>query len=365
MAATVRGGTRPDAGGGADGLDFTVPPELSARAPAEARGVARDGVRMLVGRRAGPHTAHHRFDELPALLDPGDLLVVNDSGTLPAALTGRLPEGAAVVLHLSSAQPDRHGRYLVELRRPTAGAAAYYEPGTSPARAGLRIDLPGGGTAGLTAALTPRLWHADLHLPGGLTGYLARHGRPIRYGYVDRDWPIEAYQTVVAAVPGSSEMPSAARPFTTRTVAHLAARGVLVAPVTLHTGVASPEAHEAPYAERFHVPESTAALVGAVRSAGGRVVAVGTTVVRALESAADADGAVRAADGWTDLVITPERGVRAVDGLLTGWHEPRASHLLMLEAVAGRPLLERCYAEALQARYLWHEFGDVNLLLAR
>ncbi|GJF27662.1 S-adenosylmethionine:tRNA ribosyltransferase-isomerase [Kitasatospora sp. NE20-6] len=347
------------------GYDFTVPPELSARAPAEARGLARDGVRLLVGHRDGPTVAHHRFTDLPDLLEPGDLLVVNNSATLPAALTGTLPDGGSVAVHLSSAQPDPRGRHLVELRRPGTGAAEPYPPGASPARAGLRVALPGGAAAELTAAFTPRLWHARLTLPEELTGYLARHGRAIRYGYVDRDWPIEAYRTVFAAVPGSSEMPSAARPFTAETVARLVARGVLLAPVTLHTGVASPEAHEAPYAERYRVPGATARLVGHVRAGGGRVIAVGTTVVRALESAADGSGGVHAADGWTDLVVTPGRGVRAVDGLLTGWHEPEASHLLMLEAVAGRPLLARCYAEALEHRYLWHEFGDVNLLLAR
>ncbi|WP_371501559.1 S-adenosylmethionine:tRNA ribosyltransferase-isomerase [Kitasatospora sp. NBC_00374] len=346
-------------------LDVTVPADLSARAPAEARGLARDGVRMLVGHRDGLATEHRHFHELPDLLSPGDLLVVNNSATLPAALPGRLPDGAAVALHLSTARPGPLGHHLVELRRPTAGAAEYYPPGSSPARAGLRIELPGGARAELTAPHTPRLWHARLTLPGEVVGYLSRYGRAIRYGYVDRDWPVEAYQTVFAAEPGSSEMPSAARPFTERTVARLAARGVLVAPVTLHTGMASPEVHETPYAERFRVPPATARLVDHVRTAGGRVIAVGTTVVRALESAVGPDGGLRPADGWTELVITPERGVRAVDGLLTGWHEPRASHLLMLEAVAGRPLLEHCYAQAVAARYLWHEFGDVNLLLPR
>ncbi|MFI6156793.1 S-adenosylmethionine:tRNA ribosyltransferase-isomerase [Kitasatospora sp. NPDC051170] len=356
------------------GPEFAVPPELSARAPAEARGGARDGVRMLVGRRdAGPGEAdpatgarveHRRFSDLPEVLRPGDLLVVNNSATLPAALPGRLPDGTPVALHLSSAQPDGLGTHLVELRRVEPGrAAAYYPPEETPARPGLRISLPAGGAAELTASFTARLWRAELALPAPLLPYLAQHGRAIRYGYVDQDWPIEAYQTAFATVPGSSEMPSAARPFTADTVARLAGRGVLLAPVTLHTGVASPEAHEAPYAERFHVPAATARLVGHVRSGGGRVIAVGTTVVRALESAAAPDGTVQEADGWTELVITPERGVRAVDGLLTGWHEPRASHLLMLAAVAGRPLLADCYREAVRHRYLWHEFGDVNLLL--
>ncbi|MFD5464695.1 S-adenosylmethionine:tRNA ribosyltransferase-isomerase [Kitasatospora sp. NPDC127059] len=346
------------------GLDVTVPPELSARAPAEARGGSRDGVRMLVGRRATGAVEHRRFADLPEVLRPGDLLVVNNSATLPAALPGRLPDGTSVALHLSSAQPDQQGAHLVELRRVEPGrAASYYPPGVSPARPGLRVALPAGGVAELVQSFTGRLWYAELDLPAPLLRYLELHGRAIRYGYVDRDWPIEAYQTVFATVPGSSEMPSAARPFTPGTVTRLAGRGVLVSPITLHAGVASPEAHEAPYAERFHVPAATARLVGHVRAGGGRVIAVGTTVVRALESAVAPDGTLQEADGWTELVITPERGVRAVDGLLTGWHEPRASHLLMLAAVAGRPLLASCYREAVQRRYLWHEFGDVNLLL--
>ncbi|GHE51739.1 S-adenosylmethionine:tRNA ribosyltransferase-isomerase [Streptomyces griseoaurantiacus] len=198
-------------------------------------------------------------------------------------------------------------------------------------------------------------------------GLLRRHGRPIRYAYTERDQPLSAYQTVFALPgadgAGSAEMPSAARPFTPRLVAELVSRGVQFAPLTLHTGVASAEAHEPPYPERFAVPEASARLVNAARAGGGRVVAVGTTAVRAVESAAGADGIVRACAGWTDLVVTPGRGVRVVDGLLTGLHEPEASHLLMLEAVAGREAVERGYEEALAGRYLWHEFGDTHLLL--
>jgi len=349
------------------GFDFDVPDELAAHEPPEARGLSRDGVRMVVGYRERMSTEHHAFTDLPTLLTPRDLLVVNNSGTLPAALSGTLVDGRRVALHVSSAEPDARGAYLVELREPSpdGGAARYFDPADSPARRGLVVTLPGRARARLTERFTGRLWFARLDLPRGLSlvAYLAWHGKAIRYDYVDREWPIEAYQTVFATEPGSSEMPSAARPFTAEVVAAVERRGTPIAPITLHTGVASPEAHEAPYAERFKVPECTARLVERTREAGGRVVAVGTTVVRALESAVGRDGRVRSADGWTDLVITPERGVRAVDGLLTGWHEPRASHLLMLEAVAGRPLLDLCYAAAIAERYLWHEFGDVNLLL--
>ncbi|EST20992.1 S-adenosylmethionine:tRNA ribosyltransferase-isomerase, partial [Streptomyces niveus] len=245
--------------------------------------------------------------------------------------------------------------------------------------AGAVVRLPGGGHLVLEEPLDPagtRLWWARV-AGGDVAGLLARYGRPIRYEYTERDQPLSAYQTVFALPSpdgsGSAEMPSAGRPFTARLVAELVSRGVQFAPIRLDTGVASAEAHEPPYPERFEVPATTARLVNAAVAGaglvdqagpgGGRVVAVGTTAVRALESAAGPGGGVRAAAGWTDLVVTPGRGVRVVDGLLTGLHEPAASHLLMLEAIAGRPALERAYTEAVQHLYLWHEFGDVHLVL--
>ena len=158
-------------------------------------------------------------------------------------------------------------------------------------------------------------------------------------------------------------MPSASRPFTPELVVDLVRRGVTIMPILLHCGVSSLEAHEMPYPERYRVPDATAAHVNAVHAAGGRVIAVGTTVVRALETATDSHGVVHPASGWTELVVTPERGVHAVDGLVTGWHEPEATHLLMLEAIAGRPALELAYSEAHASGYLWHEFGDSHLLL--
>jgi S-adenosylmethionine:tRNA ribosyltransferase-isomerase len=230
---------------------------------------------------------------------------------------------------------------------------------------GSRLELDGGGHAEVLArfAGSGRLAVARLAVEGPLEAYLARHGRPIRYGYVPEAWPIEAYQTVFAVEPGSAEMPSAGRPFTAELVTELVSRGVLVAPIVLHTGLSSPERCEPPYPERYRVPATTAALVNAVHGWGGRVIAVGTTVVRALETVAGEDGAVSEGQGWTGLVITPERGVRAVDGLLTGLHEADSSHLQMLEAIAGAELLERSYAEAVARTYLWHEFGDVHLIL--
>ena len=267
--------------------DFTVPDELSAHAPAEARGLSREQVRMLVGNRTGMTTENRRAADLPEVLRPGDLLVVNNSTTLPAALGGTLPDGTRVAVHVSAAAPDVRGEHLVELRRIVGTANKYYGDGSSPARPNLVIALPAGARMELTSRFTERLWYAEFTSPQGQTliSYLFDHGKPIRYSYIDRDWPLADYQTVFATEPGSSEMPSAARPFTADLVARLVSRGVLITPITLHTGVASPEAHEAPYAERFTVPAATADLVNHVRTTGGRVVAVGTTAVRALESA--------------------------------------------------------------------------------
>ncbi|MFE7337736.1 S-adenosylmethionine:tRNA ribosyltransferase-isomerase [Streptomyces griseus] len=461
-----------------------MPDDLSARVPAEQRGAGRDDVRLLVSR--GRAVSHRAFRELPGELRAGDVLVVNTSMTLPAAVNGRVG-GERVVVHFSTRGAD--GRWAVELRAPGAAGVTGSRPGGP---AGAVVRLPGGRTLVIEEPLGPasgaRLWWArvpepmsgsgpgsasaprpewrptsvserdsmpesgsgpeagsesrpewramsvpeqdpvpeagsepgaeaesarglvpeaepvhgpvpesgaahglvpeekaakamrvpeatakavrgpvSVPVPDSVPEFLRRYGRPIRYGYAERDQPLSAYRTVFAAPSpdgsGSAEMPSAARPFTAELVAELVRRGVLFAPLSLHTGVASAEAHEPPYPERFSVPAATAWLVNAVRTAGGRVIAVGTTAVRALESAAGADGVVRPVAGWTDLVVTPRRGVRVVDGLLTGLHEPRASHLLMLEAVAGREALRLGYEAALQERYLWHEFGDVHLVL--
>jgi S-adenosylmethionine:tRNA ribosyltransferase-isomerase len=346
-------------------LDFTLPAELEAHEPPEARGVPRDGVRLLTSSNATGEITHHPFTDLPDLLRPGDVLVVNTSGTLPAAvpvLDSHLTVHFSTAWGDGGADPLKGDRWLVELRRAAGKATAPY-PGGEP---GDRLALPGGAELTLRERFShQRLWVADVTIPTALTvpGFLARFGRPIRYSYVRRDWPLSAYQTVFANEPGSAEMPSAARPFTDRVVTRLVAAGVLVVPVLLHTGVASPEAHERPYPEWFRVPAATARAVNAARAGGGRVVAVGTTVVRALESAARPDGTVGVAEGRTELIVTPERGVRVVDGLLTGLHEPRASHLDMLAAIADREVLARAYEAALAAGYRWHEFGDVHLIL--
>jgi S-adenosylmethionine:tRNA ribosyltransferase-isomerase len=341
-------------------LSFTLPPELEAPSPPESRGMTRDAVRMLVAHRSDGSLVHSHFSELPRFLDEGDLVVLNTSGTLAAEVDGTGSDGRPVQIHLSTQLPA--DLWTVEVRRD-GEAFLGAEPGTS-------LELAGGGCVRLLTPYSPgpgglgvRLWVSLIDTPESLHTYLARHGRPIRYGYVQGSYPISAYQNVYVTEPGSAEMPSAGRPFTPEVLTRLVAKGIGVAPLLLHTGVASLEANEPPYAEYFRVSSSTAHRVNDTRRRGGRVLAVGTTVVRALESVVDEHGSVHPGDGWTQTVVSPDHPVRSIDAFLTGWHEPEASHLAMLEAIAGRPLLEASYAAALEEGYLWHEFGDVHLIL--
>lgn len=342
-------------------MRFTVPDDLLAHEPPEVRGLRRDAVRMLVASAAG--VRHLRFAELPSVLAPGDLIVVNTSATLPAAVDGQRPNAGPVTVHFSS--PADFRDWLVEVRPPAeaTGPVADMKPGD-------RIQLPDGVGVTLVAPHSHtrdglvRLWRTSVAVEGDVAQYLQRVGRPISYGYVSGRWPIRHYQTVFAREPGSAEMPSAGRPFTTDLVTALVSAGIPVGPISLHTGVSSLDEGEGPVAERYRVPAVTARLVNLTRRSGGRVIAVGTTVTRALETVADERGDVQPGAGWTDLVLGPDRPARVVDGLVTGWHAPGASHLLLLEAVAGAELVATAYREALRERYLWHEFGDTALLLA-
>ncbi|MBA3329960.1 MAG: S-adenosylmethionine:tRNA ribosyltransferase-isomerase [Actinobacteria bacterium] len=339
-------------------LAFELPARLEAHEPPEARGLTRDGVRLLVSSRADGTLVHSRFSDLPRFLAPGDLIVLNTSATLPAALPATRADGAALELRLSTPAEGRdHDRFwIVELRSSDEPFGAI--------EVGERVALPAGASAQILAPYAGvRLWLARLELPQALEVYLGVHGKPVRYGYVRRRWPLSAYQNVYALEPGSAEMASAGRPFTAELITRLVAGGVLVAPITLHTGVSSQERHERPYPERFRVPEQTARLVNAVHGWGGRVIATGTTVVRALETVAQPGGTVAAAEGWTNLIVSRERGLWTVGGLLTGLHESGSSHLDILRALAGEELLARSYQEAIDHGYRWHEFGDSQLIL--
>jgi S-adenosylmethionine:tRNA ribosyltransferase-isomerase len=353
---------------------FPAPREATAPAPAEARGLARDEVRMLVARPAG--LAHATFRDLPDQLNPGDLVVFNDSATVNAAMDGVLAGRGPVVVHVATTLDN--GEHVIELRTtPDAKRSLLDARAGDVVKAGrvaIRLLAPYPHEDSSPTGTGNRLWRAKA--TGDLRRRLRRQGRPIAYGLgappaatlgsrsggLDRAYPLSAYQSVFSVRPGSAEMPSAGRPFTASVVTRLVTRGIRLAPITLHTGVSSPEAGEGPQPEWFDVSAATAAVVNSTLAEGGRLVAVGTTVTRALESAAR-QGAAVPSSGWTERVVTPDEPPQLVNGLITGWHDPHASHLLLVEAVAGAELTQAAYDAAVRARYLWHEFGDSALLL--
>jgi S-adenosylmethionine:tRNA ribosyltransferase-isomerase len=336
-------------------LEFDRPRLLEATDTPEERGLSRDGVRLLVS--DGRHAEHRTFRQLPELLRAGDLLVVNESATLPASLPAHGAAGA-FLLNLSTRYGPRV--WLAEPRW------SVFRPGPVPLRPAEWIHAAGvpvqaiGSFPGID-----RLWF--FRAAGNLALAMERRGSPVRYGYLARPHPLSDYQTIFARVPGSSEMPSAGRPFTPRTLADLDARGVGVARIVLHTGVSSlevePGSNGAPpvYPEPFEVPAETARRIQETRDRCGRVIAVGTTVLRALETATVA-GEVVPMTGFTLRVLGPDRPPRSVDGLLTGLHDPRTSHLALLFGFGGEPQVRAAYVEAVERGYLWHEFGDSHLI---
>jgi S-adenosylmethionine:tRNA ribosyltransferase-isomerase len=346
-------------------LNFSLPPTLEAGEPPEARGLERDEVRLMVSRISTNQVEHTRFRQIGDFLEPGDVLVINTSGTLNAALPATRFDGTHLELHLSTRLSKN--RWVVEMRvyqdnrEKTTKPFYNIQPGES-------FELPAGASVTFHAPYAPghavsRLWIATLNLPDPVHDYLEQHGFPIRYSYVKEGWPLRYYQTVFATEMGSAEMPSAGRAFTPELLTRLIARGIQIAPLLLHTGVASTEHNEPVYQEYYRVAESTARLVNAAHLAHQRVIAVGTTVVRALETVTDSSGVTHPGEGWTDIFITPQRGIRAVNGMLTGLHEPLSTHLAMLETLTGHAHLEITYREALKEGYLWHEFGDLHLIL--
>jgi S-adenosylmethionine:tRNA ribosyltransferase-isomerase len=350
--------------GGALRSAFDLPSELEAHEPPESRGSSREDVRLLV--TDAEHVARHaRFDALPDFLSPGDLVVLNDSKTYPAALTAVRESGESIALHFAHLDPstDKGGGDAAPMTAFGGLVLAAFPGGVL--AAGEHAALPGGGRAwflGLHRG-SRRMWITRLHLPLPYFEYFERYGRPIAYAHVTKTLPLAAFQTAYARALGSSEMPSAGRPFTARMIDRLLARGVEIATVTLHAGVSSAERDELPLEEWREVPLECAVAVRRALRRGSRVVAVGTTVLRALESSLDRHRRIVSSRGWTALHITPDRPVRIVSGLLTGLHEPTSTHLAILESIAGREHVEHAYNAALANRYLWHEFGDSHLII--
>ncbi len=340
-------------------IRFELPAVLEAHEPPELRGLRRDQVRLLVTERASGAITHTTFDRIGDFLRPGDLLVVNASRTVPALLHAIGDDGAPVEVRLADRRGARRWDALLLDGRRHVG------------RAGMRLVFGTGLRARVNGPRPdlPFLWRLEFSRSGvALLDAIYRLGEPVRYGYVAAALPADLYQTVYASVPGSAEMPSAGRPLSWELLLDLRRRGIETAALVLHTGLSSTrddaiDALHPNYDEAYEVPEQTAAAVNATRARGGRVIAVGTTVVRALETVAGRDGVVRPARGRTRLHITPHHRLRAVDGLLTGLHEPQASHLDLLAAFVSPRHLDAAYREAVERGYFWHEFGDMNLIV--
>jgi len=349
-------------------IEFSLPPELEASAPPEARGLRRDQVRLMISNYSTDQVRHARFHHLDEYLSEGDVLVINTSRTRNSALAASRADGTALELHLSTHFDE--DLWTVEVRSINqAGKTRHLEDArkgeilTLPVMARAILQTPYVSDCTDDSKPSETLWLAKLKFPYHVDDYLARYGFPIRYNYVKERWPLSFYQTVYATESGSAEMPSAGRPFTSGLLKRLASKGIRIARLILHTGVSNLETREPPYREFYRVTTETARMVNEARTAGHRIVAVGTTAIRALETVTNADGVTHAGEGWTCLVITPQRGLRAVNALLTGMHEPEASHLAILESLAGLSHINIAYNEALHNSYLWHEFGDLHLIM--
>ena len=346
-------------------FDFSLPKLLECALPTEERGLPRDGVRLLVSDKSDNSITHSQFRNLGSFLQEGDLLIVNASGTLNAALPTTLPNGTEGRVHLSTKLSDKE--WLVEVRQVSKNKTIRFHG----LNVGQVLKIPGKAVLKITAPYFAdnskkdhlQLWKAQLNISGNVNEYLAQYGQAIKYSDLQHQYPSTYYQTVFANEPGSVEMPSAGRAFTAELVSNLFSKGVQFAPILLHTGISSLEIDERPYPEYFRVTSLTAKLVNQAKRNGQRIIAVGTTAIRAIESAVNDSGKVVAREGMTNLYITPERGLKVVNAMLTGFHEPKASHLLMMQALANQEHLSLAYRAAIKQQYQWHEFGDLHLLL--
>ncbi len=345
----------------AEHLAFTLPDHLACPLPTELRGIARDEVGLLVTTGSGA-VEHTRFRNLSDYLLPGDVLVVNQSATLPAAFSISLPGGLEGRVHFST--PVSENEWLAEIRQVKGNRTIRWNEG----RENMIIPLPGATGIQLIRKFYQdrsliHLWVVRFNSHQDMRSYMHEFGAPIQYENLNRTYPLDYYQTHFSLYPGSAEMPSAARGFTPRLMKELKKKNILLAPILLHTGVSSLEENEPPYPEFFRIDSQAARTINRARCSGRRIIAVGTTSMRAIESTADDQGCVIPMQGHTNLYIKPGYRPRAVNGLLTGFHEPKASHLYMLQAIAGLEHLELAYSHALDQEYYWHQFGDLHLIL--
>lgn len=343
-------------------IQFELPENLACPLPTEERGIRRDDVRLLVTAKNGNQIQHSYFHQLTDYLQAGDLLVVNTSATIPAAIPLQFPNGEQGVLHLSNQR--KNGHWLVEIRAFANNKTKRWKKG----RRGMIFDLPNGGKIELKKRFYRQnrlldLWEVVISLPSDLNTYLNEYGQAIRYSHQHKPFPLDYYQTQFSVTPGSAEMPSAARGFTKELVQKLLNKGIEIASVLLHTGVSSLEIDEKPYPEYMEMSRQSANKINRAKDQGKRIIAVGTTAIRALESSVDQQGNVQAFKGHTELFIEQDYEMKVADALLTGFHEPMASHLHMLQSLVTARHLEKAYQAAISKEYYWHEFGDLHLIL--
>lgn len=344
-----------------DILQFELPRSLACPKPTEERDLSRDDVRLLV--TSGESSViHSHFKCFADYLHKEDVLVVNTSATQGAAFPVMLPDGRQGVVHFSTKVDDE--RWMIEIREVIGNKTIRWHNGQE----NMIFELPEGGKIKLLAKYYEKrellnLWVARFESDLSPQSYMASYGQPIQYENLSQSYPLEYYQTYFSFHPGSSEMPSAGRGFTQPLINKLLDKGVIIAPILLHTGVSSLEENEQPYPEYMEVDHVSASIVNKAKRNGNRIVAVGTTATRAIESATDQHGSVNAHKGYTDLYITADYQMKTINSLLTGFHEPRASHLHMLQSLAGLEHVRRAYAAAISDQYFWHQFGDLHLII--
>ncbi|MFD1359667.1 S-adenosylmethionine:tRNA ribosyltransferase-isomerase [Fictibacillus halophilus] len=337
-------------------MKFELPQELNAKEPPERRGIRRDYVKMMVLDKTTGHTEHTKFFQLDRYLKKGDLIVLNASRTVPAVLKSiREIDGTEVEVRLAHRKNESIWEALPVSGNLKKGEIIRFSPSLTATVVEQSSDSP-------FVSLAFNLCCSSLY------NQIYSLGEPVRYEYIQEPWNLDYYQTVFATIPGSVEMPSAGRAFSWELLFRLQKKGVQIAYITLHTGLSyllDDKWHKGPDKnfENYEVPEETVNMIRETKAAGGRVVAVGTTVVRALETVALEKNELQAQTGWTNLYITENTKLEICDGLITGMHEPEASHLQLLSAFVDKDKLYDAYKDAIEQRYLWHEFGDMNLIL--
>jgi S-adenosylmethionine:tRNA ribosyltransferase-isomerase len=337
-------------------MKFELPQELNAKEPPERRGIRRDYVKMMVLNKTTGSSEHTQFYRLDQYLKKGDLLVLNASRTVPAVLKSmRESDGAEVEVRLAHRKNESVWEALPVSGKLTKSDVIRFSSALTATVIAQSSDSP-------FVLLSFNLCCSSLY------NQIYSLGEPVRYEYIQEPWNLDYYQTVFATIPGSVEMPSAGRAFSWELLFRLQKKGVRIAYITLHTGLSyllDDKWHKGPDKnfENYEVPKETAELIRVTKKAGGRVIAVGTTVVRALETVALEKREIEAHSGWTNLYITEDTKLEICDGLITGMHEPEASHLQLLSAFVDKGKLYEAYQDAIKQRYLWHEFGDMNLII--